>query len=211
MRSRALPDGFNTVQALYSPFTNATQSYSTPMPSPTSYASAYGDGRAMQPLLVDGLRRQSMDDVTVSPISMNSALGSFYTPPGSGPTSENPSPVSPASERSQLLNHSTIQTTSPRNPDPFLQPSSFSTTCHTYRQPPRFQFHERRSSMRAEPLASPQWSRPTYSGNTPEYVTSQMSSHEPFSEPGLWEPIKCGSLDAADMSYNCGLASEQTA
>lgn len=211
MRSRALPDGFNTAQALYSPFANAAQSYSTPMASPASYTSAYGDGGIMQPLTVDDLTRQSVDDVTVSPISMSSALGSFYTPPGSGPTSENPSPISPASERSQLLSHSNVQTTSLRNPDPFIQSSSFPTAYHTYRQIPRLQFHERRSSMLAESLASPEWSSPSYSGNTPDYVISQLSSNEPLSEPGLWEPIKCGPLDATNVSYGSGLASEQRA
>ena len=211
MRSRALPDGFSTAQALYSPFTNATQSYSTPMASPALYASAYRDGGIVQPLTVDGLRRQSVDDVTVSPISMNSALGSFYTPPGSGPTSENPSPVSPGSERPQLLNRSIVQTTSLRNPDPFIQSSSFSTTCHAYQQNPRLQNQERKSSLRADSLSSPQWSSPSYSGNATDYVASQMSSNEPFSEAGLWEPIRCGSLDARNVSYHSGLPSEQTA
>lgn len=211
MRSRALPDDFDTTQTLYSPFAIMPRSYSTSMASPASYPSAYGDGGIMQPLAADGLRRQSVDDVTASPISMSSALGSFYTPTGSGPVSENLSPISPASEKSQPSNHSIVQTTSFRNSDPFIQSGSFSAMCHAYRQISRPEIHEGKSNMQTESLASPPWSSVPYPCNTPDYNPSHMSSNGAFSEAGLWEPIKCSSSDNTNVPYNSGLSSEQYA
>ncbi|KAL9122847.1 MAG: hypothetical protein Q9187_000604 [Circinaria calcarea] len=211
MRSRALPDGFDTTQTLYSPFANVPQSYSTPIASPALYPSAYGDGGIMQPLVADGLRRQSVDDIMASPISMSSALGSFYSPSGSGPVSETHSPISPASEKSQSSNHSIVQTTSFRNPDQFIQSDSFSVMCHTYRQNSRPEIHEGKSSMRTESLASPPWSTVSYPCNAPDYIPSHASSNGTFSEAGLWEPIKCSSLNNTNVPYNSGLPSEQNA
>ena len=209
MKSRALPDDFDMTQALHSPFGSVPQPFSTPLASPASYASSFPDGGIMRPLMIEGLRRQSEDDVTISPLSMNSAYGSFYTPPGSVPPSENLSPISPVSERSTIMSNSISQNTSPRSTNPFIRSSSFSTTFHPHSHIPRLQIHDRISRTRAESLASPLRSSMSYNGNALDYGTTQASNAEVSSQQNSWEAPKSSSFTSANASYNPGFSSKQ--
>ena len=199
-------------QALHSPFGNnmpqpfSSQAYSTPLASPASYASTYDSGM-IRPLIVNGLRRESEDDSTISPVSISSAFGSFYTPPGSVPTSENMSPVSPSSERAPFMNTSYPQS-SPRNTNPFsTRSSSFSSNFHGRPQIPRLQLHDRVNRSRADSLASPLRTSMSYTGNL-DYASTSTEDHS--SQPsGLGHPTRSFSIGepSAPQSsgFNCRL------
>jgi hypothetical protein len=187
MKSRALPEDFDMTQALHSPFGNtvphsySAQGYSTPIASPAPYASTYDPGM-VRPLLLSGLRRESEDDSTISPISVTSNFGNFYTPPGSVPTSDTMSPISPTSERAPFMNTSYPQS-SPRNANPFSnRSSSFSSNYHGHPHIPRLQLHDRANRSRAESLASPLRTSMSYTGNL-DYATPSSEELIPSSQP----------------------------
>ena len=184
MKSRALPDDFDMTQALNSPFGTLPQPYSTPMASPSSFASGFVETGTIRPLMIDSMRRQSEDDITMSPLSINSAYGGFYTPPGSvGASSQNISPaVSPVSERPNLTSHGPAQMHNQRGATQYFRSSSFSTGSrapqHSHPYVPRLQVHDRAGRARAESLASPLRSSMSYSGNALDYSELQQSSAE---------------------------------
>lgn len=212
MKSRALPEDFDMTQALHSPFNSgmpqpfSTPSYSMPMASPSSYTPHY-DSSMIRPLMVNGLRRESEDDSTISPASISSAFGSFYTPPGSVPTSENMSPVSPTSERASFMNTPFSQT-SPRGSNPFAnRSSSFSTNFHGHPNIPRLQLHERVNRSRAESLASPLRTSMSYTGSL-EFVSSVSEDSMPTQATSLVQPARSYSIDqpsslSQTSDFNC--------
>ena len=213
MKSRALPEDFDMTHALHSPFNGVSSSYSTPVVSPASYASTFGDGGMIRPLMMDGLKRQSTDESTISPISMSSA--NYYTPPGSVPASENLSPISPVSERSNFAGPAMSQNSSCRGTNPFNRSNSVSTTYHTYPHIPKLQIHDRVSRTRAESLASPLRSSMSYTANASEFGDSQsfdnaMSSPHGSSTHESSEPARSMSFDAVNLSYNTGFSREFT-
>ena len=209
MKSRALPDDFDMTQTLHTPFGIIPQPYSTPLASPASYVTTFADNGALRPLMIDGLRRQSEDEGTISPISMSSNFGNFYTPPASIAASEAMSPISPI-ERGTFANLQLAQATSPRRANPFMRSSSFSSNVHsTPSHIPRLQLHERVARTRAESLASPLRSSMSYTGSALNYGSGYGSSHEPSSAShsqatlSPWEPPKGSALD---ISYHSGMS-----
>ena len=209
MKSRALPDDFDMAQTLHTPFGIIPQPYSTPTASPALYATTFADNGVLRPLMIDGLRRQSEDESTISPISMSSNYGSFYSPPASIAASETMSPISPI-ERSTFSNLQLAQATSPRRANPFMRSGSFSSNVHsTPSQIPRLQLHERVSRTRAESLASPLRSSMSYTGSALNYGSNYGSSHQPTgtshsqATSSPWEPPKGSALD---VSYHSGMS-----
>lgn len=74
MKMRAVPDDFDNVQALHSPY-GAVHGISTPLQSPVDYSQNYGDpGMGMRPLMVDTMRRQEHED-HLSPTGLSPAFG----------------------------------------------------------------------------------------------------------------------------------------
>ena len=206
MKSRALPDDFDMTQALHSPFGAVSQPYSTPTASPSSYAATFTDNGMIRPLIIDGLRRQSEDD-TISPISISSSFGAFYSPPGSMPTSEMMSPVSPVSERSNQMGHSISQNTSPRNTNPFVRSSSYATAYHSHHHVPRLQLHDRATRTRAESLASPLRSSMSYTGNALDYGESHSLNVNVPTLSSQGEDSRSNSFDTSNPVYSAGLLS----
>lgn len=174
LKSRALPEDFDMTQALHSPY-GGQHAIGTPLASPVSYL-PYADGSLVRPLMSEGMRRQSEDESTTSPMSVGSAYGNFFTPPGSAPGSENLSPVSTTSDRTHFSVAPHSQNTSPRNSNPFIRSSSFSTAYHPNPHIPRLQMHDRMVGMgrsRAESLGSPLRSSMSYTGNALDYGENQ--------------------------------------
>lgn len=178
MKSRALPDDFDMTQALHSPFAGppfTSHALSSPIPpSPASYSAGFAEAGAIRPLMIDGVRRPS-EDSNLSPNSLSSAYGTYYTPPGSHSTSENLSPISPVNERSNSMSQAISYNSSPRSANPFIRSSSFSTTYHSYPQIPRLQIHDRMARSRAESLASPLRTSMSYTGNALDYGVPSMT------------------------------------
>ncbi|OBU00543.2 hypothetical protein VE01_01008 [Pseudogymnoascus verrucosus] len=74
MKMRAVPDDFDNVQALHSPY-GAVHGIGTPLQSPVDYSQNYGDpGMGMRPLMVDTMRRQEHEE-HLSPTGLSPAFG----------------------------------------------------------------------------------------------------------------------------------------
>ena len=205
MKSRALPEDFDMTQTLHSPFGSLPQPYSTPLASPSSYTSTFAEG-GIRPLLIDEFRRQGEDDATISPISMSSAYGNLYTPPGSIPASENLSPISPISERFNPMS-SSISQTSPRGANPFRS-NSFSAL-YAPQHIPKLHSHERVSRTRAESLASPLRASMSYSANALDYGGSQPLETSTSSPSAQWNSQKCDHVNTTNMPYISAFSGEQ--
>ena len=210
MKSRALPDDFDMTQALHSPFGASisqpfSQPYSTPIASPASYASSFNDTGMIRPLMINGLRRESEDDSTISPISISSTFSSFYTPPASIPNSENLSPISPVGERAPFMNHSYSQNNSPRS-NPFSRSSSFGAN-FPHPHIPRLQLHDRVSRTRADSLGSPLRSSMSYTGNL-DFASPTSDDSMPSSAASALLPSRSYSIDTPAMSRPSGFSCE---
>ncbi|MCJ1311771.1 hypothetical protein MMC25_005444 [Agyrium rufum] len=211
MKSRALPEDFDMAQTLHTQFGPLPASFSTPMASPVSYPTSFGDNGMIRPLMIDGMRRNSEDESAMSPISMNSAYSSFYTPPASIAASDTMSPLSPAPERSNFANihlpQGTNQPTS-RRPSPFIRSTSFTTGFHANPHVPRLQTHDRVTRTRAESLASPLRTSMSYNGNSFDFGAGHDAGSPSLSQYSPWEPPKGSALDissyTASMSNGLG-------
>ncbi|GIK07874.1 hypothetical protein Aspvir_003544 [Aspergillus viridinutans] len=82
LKSRALPDDFDTTQVLRTPFDNKTLS-ETPVASPRNYMATGTDSNSLKMLLTDGLQRINEDEYVVSPLSSSSTTGNCF--PSAGP------------------------------------------------------------------------------------------------------------------------------
>jgi hypothetical protein len=82
LKSRALPDDFDTTQVLRTPFDNKTLS-ETPVASPRNYMASSTDSNSLKMLLTDTLPRINDDEYVVSPLSSTSATGNCF--PSAGP------------------------------------------------------------------------------------------------------------------------------
>jgi hypothetical protein len=210
LKSRALPEDFDMTQALHSPY-GGQQAIGTPLASPGSYL-PYGEGGIVRPLMGEGIRRPSEDESTISPVSMGSAYGNYFTPPGSAPGSENLSPISTTSDRTHFSTVPQCQTPSPRNTNPFMRSSSFSTAYHPNHHTSRLQMHDRMVRNRAESLASPLRSSMSYSGNALNYGENQHAAAVPpaydprqATEQHIPQPVP----ESSAHPYGLGHQSEQ--
>jgi hypothetical protein len=179
MKMRAVPDDFDNVQALHSPY-GAVQATGTPLVSPVDYAPSYGDHTMMRPLLVDTMRRQDLED-HISPTGLSPAFNHVgFAPPGSIGTSDILSPLSMASTDRYYSSHlSSPLSSGPRSSNPFLrQNSSDNYTIHGQsRQQMRplqpLQLRETMSRSRSESLQSPLRSSMAWKGDSLDYGTYQ--------------------------------------
>ncbi|KAL9041457.1 MAG: hypothetical protein Q9214_004104, partial [Letrouitia sp. 1 TL-2023] len=80
LKSRALPEGFDTTQALHSPYEGYLSSTET-LANPSLYASL-NRGSESIPISTEGsLNQVSQDEGMISPVSMASSFGDYYTTP----------------------------------------------------------------------------------------------------------------------------------
>ena len=179
LKSRALPEGFDTTHTLHSPY----QGYQNPFEMPTSSLHPSAPGRAndtIRPVIVDSLSQAGQENATTSPISMASGFGDFYTTPNSISTVGNLSPISPASDRSHLFSPPASQGTSPRNVNPFGRSSSFPTISSAYSYIPRVHLPERMPRPRTGSLASPLRSEMSHTAEPIQHELSQPITVTPL-------------------------------
>ncbi|KAI1169173.1 hypothetical protein F5B18DRAFT_12153 [Nemania serpens] len=106
IKMRAVPDDFDTVQALHSPY-GAVHPLGTPITSSMDFGSNSYPDQMLRPLLVDTIRRDSDDHL--SPTGLSPSFGSIgFTPSGTMGSSDIISPVSPSSnDRGYYSSHLT--------------------------------------------------------------------------------------------------------
>ncbi|MCJ1392086.1 hypothetical protein MMC18_004953 [Xylographa bjoerkii] len=153
MSTRAAPDGFDMSQALHSPLepqlrTNAL--FQSSVTSPVSYVSTFHDGGVMKPLTTDLLKHPSWHGGSSSSTVARPAYHNFYTPPGSNAVSENVSPISSVSERTNSDGHAFSPSVESQITNPFITSGALSAIRFPHTQVPRFPFRENMPRTQAE-------------------------------------------------------------
>ena len=123
-KSRALPDDFDMTQALQ-PFSGGSQGTGSPRAPPLSQASTFSDHEIIEPSMLHALSLEGQDENIISPVSMNSAFGGFFSPAGSCSTSDELSPISTTSDRSHFGAFPNSENASPETVTPFSRSRSF--------------------------------------------------------------------------------------
>lgn len=123
MKMRAVPDDFDNVQALHSPY-GAVQGLGTPLQSPVDFAQPFADG-LMRPLMVDTMRRHDTDE-HLSPSGLTPAFGHVgFASPGAMSSPDVLSPLSLNSTDRYFSNHlSGSLAGGPRSANPFDRQAS---------------------------------------------------------------------------------------
>ncbi|KAK3945093.1 homeobox-leucine zipper protein HDG5 [Diplogelasinospora grovesii] len=182
IKMRAVPDDFDNVQALHSPY-GAVHGLGTPITSPVDFgASSYA-------LMVDVGRRDGDDHL--SPTGLSPAFGSIgFNPSATLSTPDILSPISPSSnDRYGYSSHlSPSLSGGPRTSNPFArQPSSLDTGMqmhnHHSRQGIRplqpLQLRETMNRSRSDTLQSPLRSSMSWKGDSIDYTTYHGGSGSP--------------------------------
>ncbi|KAG9235278.1 hypothetical protein BJ875DRAFT_483358 [Amylocarpus encephaloides] len=182
MKMRAVPDDFDNVQALHSPY-GAVHGIGTPMQSPVDFVPGYAD-HMMRPLMVDTMRRHDHDE-HLSPTGLSPAFPHLgFTPSGSMSTPDVLSPLSMNSnDRYYSGSHlSSPMSAGPRSSNPFDRQNSYQSLSHQ-RQPIRplqpLQVRETMSRTRSESIQSPLRSSMSWKGETLDYNSYQAGHQSP--------------------------------
>lgn len=181
MKMRAVPDDFDNVQALHSPY-GAVHGIGTPMQSPVDFVPNYTD-HMMRPLMVDTMRRHENDD-HMSPTGLSPAFG--HVGFAHGGTMTNPDVLSPLSmsstDRYYGSHLSSPMSTGPRSSNPFDRQNSYQALSHS-RQHVRplqpLQLRETMSRSRSESIQSPLRSSMSWKGDSLDYGTYQTGQPSP--------------------------------
>ncbi|KAH6655100.1 hypothetical protein BKA67DRAFT_534039 [Truncatella angustata] len=189
IKMRAVPDDFDNVQALHSPY-GAVHTINTPMTPPVDFGAQSYAEHMMRPLMLDTIRRND-GDANMSPTGMSSSYGSMgYAPSGAMSTPDMLSPMSATSnDRGYYSSHLASPLSSgPRTSNPFARQSSLDTGLHMQsRQQIRplqpLQLRETMSRSRSDNLQSPLRSSMSWKGDNLDYGyqnnnTSQSVYHE---------------------------------
>lgn len=149
MRSRALPEDFDTTQALHADLMRPAQFIGGPS---TGHSPSFMND---EDSVSHGLRSHNGRNLIGSPNSIDSSVGDFYTASGPGPTAEMMSPISITHETPHLSGSSTPQATNPHQINPFSRSRSFPLLYQPQSYSPNIQTQDSSSRRRAESLASP--------------------------------------------------------
>lgn len=184
---RAVPDDFDNVQALHSPY-GAVHGVGTPMGSPAGFGpGGYSDHMMRGSLVVDVRRAEGGD--TMSSTGLSPAFGSIGF--NSSASMSNPELMSPMSHDSSRYDYSgqlTPMSNGPRTSNPFTRQPSLDSgmSMHSQhaRQPVRplqpLQLRETLNRSRSDSLQSPLRSSMSWKGDSIDYTSYQAGgSHSP--------------------------------
>lgn len=149
MRSGALPEDFDTTQALHS---NRMRSSQYVGGLPIVHSPSFMDN---EDSLYHSLRRQTQENLTESPISMSSNMTDFYAASGPSSTAEMMSPVSITHETPHLSGSSMPRATNLHPTNLFCRSRSFPLIYQSQPHSPNLQVQDIACRRRAESLASP--------------------------------------------------------
>jgi hypothetical protein len=181
MKMRAVPDGFDNVQALHSPY-GAVHGIETPLQSPVEFVPSYADPM-MRPLMVNTMQREGNEE-HMSPTGLSPAFGHVgFASQGSMGTPDVLSPLSFNSTDRYYPSHLTSPMSGgPRSANPFERQNSYQALSHARRhsrplQP--LQLRETMSRSRSESLQSPLRSSMSWKGETLDYESYQTGQPSP--------------------------------
>ncbi|TVY56123.1 Homeobox protein HD-10 [Lachnellula cervina] len=208
MKMRAVPDDFDNVQALHSPY-GAVQGIGTPMQSPVDFVPGYTD-HMMRPLMVDTMRRNDHDD-HISPTGLSPAFGHVgFAPAGSMGSPDVLSPLSLNSSDRYFPGSSHLSSpmsAGPRSSTPFDRQNSYQALSHSRQlvrplQP--LQLRETMSRSRSESLQSPLRSSMSWKGENIDYNsynTGQASPQLSGRQQSAYQPDQIGNSSVNPHQY----------
>ncbi|KAI9646528.1 hypothetical protein NHQ30_004521 [Ciborinia camelliae] len=209
MKMRAVPDDFDNVQALHSPY-GAVHGIGTPMQSPVDFVPNYQD-QMIRPLMVDTMRRHEQDD-HMSPTGMSPAYGHVgFTPGSSIGTPDNLSPLSITSSDRYFPSHlSSPMSSGPRSSNPFDRQGGYQAVSqprhHNGGRPLQpLQLRETMSRSRSESLQSPLRSSMSWKGETLDYAnyhTGQQSPQSTGRQQSIYQPEQNNTVNAHQFESN---------
>ncbi|OTB07807.1 hypothetical protein M426DRAFT_19742 [Hypoxylon sp. CI-4A] len=213
IKMRAVPDDFDNVQALHSPY-GAVHGLGTPITPPVDFGTSSYTDHIMRPLMVDTMRRGENDD-HMSPTGLTPAFGSIgFNPSGTMNNSDILSPLSPSSnDRGYYSSHLTSPFGGPhRNSNPFARQGSLDSGVQTHsqnRQPIRslqpLQLRETMSRSRPDSLQSPLRSSMSWKGDSIDYTTYPGSSGGPGigdRHQSIYQQGHMGSNPGSSLNYD---------
>ncbi|KAI1284375.1 hypothetical protein F5Y07DRAFT_1875 [Xylaria sp. FL0933] len=216
VKMRAVPDDFDNVQALHSPY-GAVHPLGTPITPPVDFGSSSFTDHIMRPLLVDTMRRDNDDHL--SPTGLSPAFGSIgFTPSGAMTSSDILSPLSPSSnDRGYYSSHlSSPLGGSSRASNPFGRQNSLDTGAQLHSQSRQhirplqpLSLRETMSRSRSDNLQSPLRSSMSWKGDSIDYAG--YSGGGSSSSPGgagrhtsVYQSDPSGSSAGGTLGYDTG-------
>lgn len=210
IKMRAVPDDFDNVQALHSPY-GAVHTLATPISSPMDFGNPSYAEHMMRPLMVDTMRRNEGED-SMSSTGLSPGFGGIGFTPSAGSMS-NPDILSPMSASyNDRSGYSSSHLTSPlssgsRTSNPFARQGSMDTGMMQSRQGIRplqpLQLRETMSRSRSD-LQSPLRSSMSWKGDSIDY-TYQGQSGSPGvggRHPSVYQPDQMSSAPNSGLSYD---------
>ncbi|KAG4428865.1 hypothetical protein IFR05_015651 [Cadophora sp. M221] len=206
MKMRAVPDDFDNVQALHSPY-GAVHGVGTPMQSPVDFVPGYAD-HMMRPLMVDTMRRSENED-HMSPSGLSPAFGHVGFAGGSMGSPDILSPLSLNSQDRYYSSHlSSPMSTGPRSSNPFDRQNSYQALSHS-RQQVRplqpLQLRETMSRARSDTIQSPLRSSMSWKGETLDYNSYQTGQSSPQlsgRQQSVYQPEQMGNSAVNAHQYD---------
>ncbi|OTA94870.1 hypothetical protein M434DRAFT_10388 [Hypoxylon sp. CO27-5] len=187
IKMRAVPDDFDNVQALHSPY-GAVHGLGTPITPPVDFGTSSYTDHIIRPLMVDTMRREGNDD-HMSPTGLSPAFGSIgFTPSGTMSNSDLLSPLSPSTnDRGYYSSHLTSPLAgSHRASNPFARQNSLDSGVQMHSQNRQqirplqpLQLRETMSRSRPDNLQSPLRSSMSWKGDSIDYTTYSGTSGSP--------------------------------
>ncbi|KAI0471917.1 hypothetical protein GGR56DRAFT_97781 [Xylariaceae sp. FL0804] len=220
IKMRAVPDDFDNVQALHSPY-GAVHPIGTPMTPPVDFGSSSYD-HIMRPLMVDTMRRNEGDE-HMSPTGLSPSYGGIgFTPAGTMGNSDILSPLSTSSSSNDRGYYSS-HLSSPigggsRTTNPFARQSSLEAGVPVHSQPRQgirplqpLQLRETMSRSRPDSLQSPLRSSMSWKGDSIDYTTYPGTNnspglggrHQPLYQTDQMSNSHGGGLGYESGSYQC--------
>ncbi|KAI0400604.1 hypothetical protein F4802DRAFT_610014 [Xylaria palmicola] len=218
VKMRAVPDDFDNVQALHSPY-GAVHALGTPMTPPVDFTSSSYTDHMIRPLLVDTMRRDS--DEHLSPTGLSPAFGNIgFTPSAAMNSSDILSPLSPSSnDRGYYSSHLTSPLGGPsRASNPFARQNSLDTGVQLHSQSRQqirplqpLSLRETMSRSRSDNLQSPLRSSMSWKGDSIDYATysgggagSSGSPGGPTRHTSVYQADPIGSSAGGTLGYDTG-------
>ncbi|KAL2197529.1 hypothetical protein P885DRAFT_68660 [Corynascus similis CBS 632.67] len=223
MKMRAVPEDFDSLSALHSPY-GAVHGLGTPITPPVDLGgSSYAD-HMMRPLMVD-VRRHDGDE-HLSPTGLSPAFGSIGFGHSAGlSTPDILSPISPTStDRYGYPSHlsTTPLSAGPRTSHPFTRQASLDSGMqmhgHHSRQQIRplqpLQLRDTMTRSRSDSLQSPLRSSMSWKGDAIDYTTYHGGNHSPHlgnRQHGLYHQDQVSGTSAGGLgAYDSGNYSAPT-
>jgi hypothetical protein len=219
IKMRAVPDDFDNVQALHSPY-GAVHTLGTPISPPVDYGSSSYTDHIIRPLLIDTMRRDGDDHL--SPTGLTPAFGNIgFTTSGSMTSSDILSPLSPSSnDRGYYSSHLTSPLGgSSRASNPFARQNSLDTGVPLHSQSRQhirplqpLSLRETMSRSRSDNLQSPLRSSMSWKGDSIDYGGYPGSNNNPGGvgrHTSVYQSDPIGSSAGNALGYDAGSYSSE--